>query len=633
MRRALLVFLLLAATPLAARELHWESIAVTARLNGDGSLRVVERQRFIFSGDWNGGERTFRIAAGQHLKLRSVRRINAAGGAIELKPGDVAAVDRYSFDGEVLRWRSRLPSDPPFDNTPLTYELDYELSNVLIALGGERYLLSHNFAFPNRPGTIDRFTLELTFDEAWRGVEPRISMRTKQLLPGESLIVRRELTYGGTAAPGTAYRVTHPLARYLAIAIVALGIPIIMIMFVLHERERGRFVRPRETIDEAWLEEHVLSELPEVIGYMYDLRSGPPEVAAILARMTQDGRIESTVTKRWFRAPLLRMTLHTRERELLLQEQQLVRLFFIDGSDETDTDRIRRHYKKKGFNPGAAIENALAAQAARNVAWKNDTPRPRMKEQRKPLIIAGALLVAGSLFGWPSFGLMLFIAALGGIACAAGRNIATHSSDRIRALSLWLFVATLPTLIVAALFIKTALNEVTRIGEIPFLIAAIFLVSQYRFVLTGALTEQSSGKMLLRARLHTARRWFAKQLRKRNPQLRDEWAPYLLALGLGRNVDRWFSSFGGDVAVAATGMSSSIDSSVAASSSVATWSGGGGAFGGAGSSGSWTSAATSLASGSSAPSDWSGSSGSDGGGSSDSGGGGGDSGGGGGGGW
>jgi hypothetical protein len=197
MPRLLLVPLMLLATPLMARELHWESIEVKARLDGEGSLHVVERQRFAFSGDWNGGERRFRLEEGQGLRFGGIRRIDVSGAPVPLTSGDLSRVDQYRLEGGLLRWRSRLPADPEFANTVLTYEIEYVLTSVLAALrsGDEhRYLLNHDFAFADRPGNIERFELDLEFDASWRVAErlpPRIA--TGRLAPGESFVVRREL--------------------------------------------------------------------------------------------------------------------------------------------------------------------------------------------------------------------------------------------------------------------------------------------------------------------------------------------------------------------------------------------------------------------------------------------------------
>ncbi|MCA1583008.1 MAG: hypothetical protein LC796_16805, partial [Acidobacteria bacterium] len=115
---AILVLGMGSGTARAEKELHWGSLDVTARLDADGRLVVVERHVMVFTGDWNGGERTFRLFPGQTLALERVRRFDpttgpgAAGAARDLARGDLGALDHYDMtDASTLRWRSRLPSD------------------------------------------------------------------------------------------------------------------------------------------------------------------------------------------------------------------------------------------------------------------------------------------------------------------------------------------------------------------------------------------------------------------------------------------------------------------------------------------------------------------------------------------
>ncbi|HTO77633.1 MAG TPA: hypothetical protein VMQ61_16285, partial [Thermoanaerobaculia bacterium] len=91
-----------------ARELSWPSIDVRARLDADGALHVVERQTMRFTGDWNGGERVFRVEPGQNLRFESITRIAADGSTHPLVRGDLSEVDQYAWkDAHTLRWRSR----------------------------------------------------------------------------------------------------------------------------------------------------------------------------------------------------------------------------------------------------------------------------------------------------------------------------------------------------------------------------------------------------------------------------------------------------------------------------------------------------------------------------------------------
>lgn len=113
MTRALLAALCLLPALARAdgdRELSWRRLAVEARLDDRGTLHVVERQVMVFTGDWNGGERRFRVEPGQALRFESLARLDGASRAVQLVEGDLDEVDRYRFtDDTTLRWRTRRP--------------------------------------------------------------------------------------------------------------------------------------------------------------------------------------------------------------------------------------------------------------------------------------------------------------------------------------------------------------------------------------------------------------------------------------------------------------------------------------------------------------------------------------------
>jgi uncharacterized membrane protein YgcG len=162
----------------------------------------------------------------------------------------------------------------------------------------------------------------------------------------------------------------------------------------------------------------------------------------------------------------------------------------------------------------------------------------------------------------------------------------------------------------------------TMTGALTVLALAISNAS-----INGMKSRQSSAAIAFRKRLARGRRFFLEELEKAQPDLRDAWYPWLLALGLGKQVDVWSSSHTSTTTSASTSDHSTSRSSSSTSSMDKGWSGGGGLSGGAGASGTWAAAAAGMASGVVAPSSGDGSSGSS---SSSSGG---SSGGGGGGGW
>lgn len=137
------------------RTLRWARLAVTAHLDADGRLHVEERQSIVFNGDWNGAERDFPTSLETEFNLDRISRVVESGAMVPLRMNDsLAAIDDYAMSGSLLRWRSRLPSDPPFQNREITCVLDYKYGKVLVP-GRESYLLDHNFGLPALEWPID----------------------------------------------------------------------------------------------------------------------------------------------------------------------------------------------------------------------------------------------------------------------------------------------------------------------------------------------------------------------------------------------------------------------------------------------------------------------------------------------
>ncbi|HEY6147214.1 MAG TPA: DUF2207 domain-containing protein, partial [Thermoanaerobaculia bacterium] len=334
----------LSASALAQKELHWKALDTSARLDADGRLHVVERHAMVFTGDWNGGERVFRLEPGQTLDFERIRRIDPETGpdaARELVRGDLSQNDHFQFtDPTTLRWRSRLPSDPAFAATEIDYEISYTLGGVLLKQG-DRYVLDHNFALPaaNRP--IESLSVDLQLDPAWTP-PPGFARRwtARSLKPGEDFVVRAELgRAAGAPASAGAVRVgtTRPM-RVALFALFLLATAGIGIAFYRREAALGRLNTPvaAAAIDEAWLDRHLFTLLPEEAGALWDDTIGAPEVTAVLARLTAEKKIESVASAKEMtmrlKAPL--DTFHGYEREL-------IQALFFGGRTETSTSEIK----------------------------------------------------------------------------------------------------------------------------------------------------------------------------------------------------------------------------------------------------------------------------------------------------
>ena len=621
------------------KELRWQSLEVRAHLDADGALHVQETQAIVFDGDWNGVERKFSIRDGQRLKFDRLIEKDASGNTLrEFGRGDLDDIGEFRwFDGDMLRWRTRMPDDPPFRDELRIYELDYVIAGVLVRHGG-RFFLDHDFAFPDRSGIIEHLHGELTFDPSWRALNATdTSFDVDSLPPGQGAVRSATLEYVGTGHPlangeiRAAPRWVADLVCILLVAMLLAG----AVVVIRRERERGRFEpldRP-DSIDAAWLGENLLRYRPEDVGAAWDGDISTHEVMAILARMSQAKQITSEVKPRgwWiFKTQVLHLRLQVARDSLPATERALIAKLFFDG-ETTDTDRIHSHYRSRGFNPAGVISKYVKPRAERMVG--RDEKRPSWYWKRSAgLIGAGVLLIVIGAILEPGTAALITVVA---VSIVGSMMIAVQFARAYRnapVARIW------PVVVVLALVGGTLCGlwwAVHRpdITALECLGAALLAAGMLHVLLVALLCRRSADSLRRRRRFLSARNYFRRELHKPSPMLDDAWIPYLLAFGLGPDVDRWFK-VNGSAATGSTspGFSGGSTGHTSVHGTSAWTGGGGGAFGGAGATGSWVSAVGTLAAGVSAPAS---SGSSSGGGSSGGGGGGGggSSGGGGGGGW
>jgi len=633
---ALLLVLSFFAARAQARELYWRELAVRARLDADGRLHVREQQAMVFTGDWNGGERTFRLNGEQELTLESVVRVDREKGELELRSGDLEAVDEYAWanGGErVLRWRSRLPGDPSFDHTPITYALRYQLENILLREGDDRYLLDHDFAFTERDGSIERFTLELDIDPSWQ-VEgsPSRHLTLGPLPPGEGAVLRLPLRYVGAGTPSGVLQPAPVLVRALLAGLLLVFMFRPLRRLLRRERALGRFapLAALDAIDEGWLREHVLSLQPELVGALYDCRTGAAEVAAVLARMVQEKKLASRVTRvpGWLRGhDNLELRLLVARETLEGYERALVKGLFFAG-DETSSDAIRAHYASRGFDPAARLEKPLRERVEAMLGSSDDD------NLGVGAFVTGALLLAASVLALvlrPSELSIVMPSLMGAMFFGTPALIVAYRWRQDMTATAWGALKFLLPVGLAVLGIAAQLlgSDVSLSGSVALASLGLFVAHVVAFA--GRSADGAEG-VALRKRLTAARRYFAHELRRPEPRLDDAWFPYLMALELGQNVEGWFRAFGGSGGGGAfsamgghrrtTSFRPSRTGSLGGGASKG-WTGGGGAFGGAGATGTWIAATGAMAAGVARANSGSSSSGGGGGGGSSGGGGGG----------
>jgi Predicted membrane protein (DUF2207) N-terminal domain len=617
-----------AVSAFAQRELHWSNLEVSAHLNADGTLNVAETQTIVFTGDWNGGERKFNIRPRQQVSLTGVYRGGPGGWQALTEDSSLDDVDEYAWtDERTLRWRSRRSSDPPFAATSIRYELRYVLSGILLK-EDERYRLDHDFAFPDRSGTIERFALRLTVDPAWQPLaELRPLYTAGPLAPDTSFVLPLPLHYAGLGVP-VALDLTRSPEIVNGVAAV-LGVTMLAVLwFFVREQRYGRFTPLTQQVDEPWLREHILKYPAEVVAAAWDENVGTAEVVALIARMVSDGKLESSVGKGTGKSASMTLRLKVDRSTLQGHERTLVEKLFFDGRSETSTSEVRAHYRAAGFNPASEIQPELQA-AVDSMLLAGRSPR-RFKAISFVLFALGTgLLVVRWFQGYPiAVALTLAMVVLAGIGWIAGGQFRAYLEWGRGAA--WLCL--IPALTIAVgvslyLWFYAGTGAVELDSFSIFGIVAVAL-SCVHSAINSLKSRRSREAIAFRKALTAGRAFFIQELRKERPALSDEWYPWVLAFELGKQADAWSTERAGSDTPFGRGSSGSSQST--ASSSEERWTGfGGGRSGGAGGGASWQAAASGMAASVSPPSS-SGSSGSSSSGGSSSGG---SSGGGGGGGW
>ena len=638
------LFILLAVPGvLGARSLYWQDMNVSATLDRDGRLHVLEQQTMVFSGGWNGGERRFNLRSGQRLTLHNIYRINPGTGArISLVRGDLSRVDHWvRYNDNKVRWRARLPSDPPFTNKTITYQLEYTLSGILFPVDEGGYQFRHDFAFPNRNGVIKHFSLDLTLDPSWR-VEGDLPTHVERssLPPGTSVILSAILQHPGGVPAEVGKKIHHPQRvvsstpapvsalkspRLLqVVVIVSLWIFVLVqgMNFLAHERKRGRFhpLVPVDDVNESWLGRHVFTLAPEVVGAIWDKRTASSEVAAVLARMVQEKKMSSRVEQEV--VPLLGWkipglyTLHLRllvpRSTLRGYERELVDGLFIDG-DATSTKKVKKYYRRERtiFNPVEKIRKPLRNKVE---ALTKDRKNSQTMLWIPTLFLAAAsfFLFFADFFLYPqehvpellTVGAMVVIWMIG-VNLAIGYR-ATAQRVETKAYLLYFFTTGIAAGYMTMLLMVDG-STVLMLGS-AFMCAALI-----NNILNQAGTRDSEEGVRLHRYLASARKYFKQELARQSPKINDDWFPYLVAFGLGPQVDSWFRRYGGHSTYTGSSISGGAHSG---------FTGGGGQFGGGGVTGAWSAAAGSMGASTSGGSGGSGGFGGGGGGSGGGGGGG-----------
>lgn len=623
------------------RSLRWSAVDVTAHLDADGRLEITERQTIVLSGNWNGPERAFDVANGQTHHLRRLARLDRATGAEHvLTEGNLSRVDEYRwFDGHVLRWRSRLPSAPAHRNDTLVYTLVHGYEGILVprtaadGTGATEFVLDHDFAFRDRRENIERFTLRLTLDPAWAppaGFSGEFA--AGPLRPGMGYVVTLPLRFTRAGQPGGVVIGAGFAPRNAILAALVVATLLLFLRFIARENALGRFapLPHRTEITREWLERHVLSVAPEVVGAAWDDTTAAPEVAATLARLVADGKLASDVESKakWvFKSNVLHLRLLVPRDSLTGHDRALVDALFNRGSDRTSTDDVRKRYTATGFDPATLIGPSIRRLVEGGATTGRALKAPSAKPTLILLAVAATAFVVSAVQRRSDVSLMQ-VAVVATIWYVLTAIQARLWQTRVVRPAPHLLRVLIPVGVGLYFFGVVLRDQDNRVSALALAAVTLWVLALVTSVFNICATRHDAERIALRKRLAAARAYFQRELRKPSPALLDAWFPWIIGFGLGPHIDRWFRGFGGASPHTTMPLHHSSSGSGSGSAAGGGWSGfgGGGGFSGGGSSSSFAAAVGGMAAAVAAPS--SSSSGGGGGG-----GGGGSSGGGGGGGW
>jgi uncharacterized membrane protein YgcG len=305
-------------------------------------------------------------------------------------------------------------------------------------------------------------------------------------------------------------------------------------------------------------------------------------------------------------------------------ENNLLAKLFCNRSRETSTKIIREHYSGTGFNPSTEVGQAINYQLGDIPGWNE--PAYHVRTGRDIALIAAALVAmfaTATLAGGSSdVAIAVFSAIAGVIVCIAAPIAGFMNSRAVTGIAARVIVVLVFLSPLFLLFAILALSGLT-LHALAFFATGLWALAISYFAFDMLRTRESPQRIAIRKKLFAAKRWLIAQLHTARPLLHDDWLPHIIALGLGKNVDRWFRAHGApsaadwtDTASTSSSSSSSTSFATPAAPSSTQWTGGGGSFAGGGATGGWAMAATAMAVGVSPPSTSSSSSGSYSGGSS-----------------
>lgn len=609
------------------KSLYWDKIEIKAFLDNSGVLHIREYQTYIFNGDWNGGERYFDLPIGQEFNFTGISRFDQKkNDYIKLVKNNIDLTDNYEMTGTYkIRWRSKLANDPPFSNTKITYLLEYNYAYILKKEKG-KYILNHDFLFTDRNYPVKEYFLELNLDSNWNSAytENKIIYRQKNIEAQCGHTLKLEIDFKGNDP--AKLKISEPLSlivKFFGIFFTTLITFYFIYTFYKSEKNNGRFepIPVYENPSSDFLKNNLFVYMPEEVGALWDERIDAREVSALIARLVLEKKIKTEFTEgnSILNKKILQLELLTDRENFTKYERKIINGLFVENRNITNTNIIQNYYKKKSksFSPVSKVEEFLNNRFKNKSELQDHELTDRGWRTSILLFIAGIVLLIFAFImtpghtGFPGLILCMLITFFFIFGIIIARLACSQLiGNKLKILLMVYIITSLP--FYGFIIGNSIIGESLQL--LPFLPCLFFILAANKLLLYFSRTKNSPEKLEIRRKLTGIRNYFKKELANPEPNLNDDWFPYLVAFGLANYIDDWFKNYGNQK------NSSTSKGTSSTYSETSSWSGGGGGcFGGAGASGTWASAAAAVSSAAS----YSSSSSSSGGGSSGGGGGGG----------
>jgi hypothetical protein len=378
-----------------------------------------------------------------------------------------------------------------------------------------RYLFDYQYFFPEQAETY-AVNPSISFGKEWKPAHTIKAGAIGAQIKGstgwpDSFRIRHLFDYQNAGAPA-AIDLRKYAIRTGAIVLFPIAAVLIWLAYFVSASLRGH--SGRSEIDDRWLRENILNQPPEIIRAKWTGSTQPPSIEDALRRMEKEGKISLDVQTVNSEEDDYLVTVKLRvDRSRLSSFERCVIDSLMPGADEITSKDVEKAHAGQDFDPMDAATDWLERSV------------PALKRARKAP--RAARVITGLLFLGGIVSMFVDVARTHQFPVAlVGALIATNVF-----VALWpilgnarvsMVLAVIPFAVFLAIVIAAQALTYQPLGE--FASAGVTLIALGGF--HGLLSTAAKGEGQP-AELVQARDWFREQ-----PQPREEWIPYLEALGL-----------------------------------------------------------------------------------------------------